>query len=129
MQSVWARQNPGIAYSLGYIDAETYRTLTGKYPVGYSAGGGGGGRRSYGGGYAGGDGDGEVPLPPEETLLDKYINGTYTPGQATGSNGQRSQAPSQNEMRQQVIDNLRAKENDVVRGFGYTNYITNYNVP
>lgn len=60
MRDIWMRQNPGIAYSLGYIDANTYYSLTGRYPAGYSSGGGG--RRSYGysGGYSGsGSGQGE----------------------------------------------------------------------
>lgn len=49
MKDTWMRQNPGIAYSLGYIGADAYYQLTGRYPVGYSAGGrGSGGYRSSG---------------------------------------------------------------------------------
>lgn len=51
MRDIWMRQNPGIAYSLGYINANTYYALTGRYPAGYSSGGGGG--RSYGGSWSG----------------------------------------------------------------------------
>ena len=49
MESVWARQNPALAYSMGKIDAGTYYKLTGAYPPGYSAGG----SKSYGGGGGG----------------------------------------------------------------------------
>lgn len=46
MQRVWAAQNPEVAYRTGAIDAETYRNITGQYPLGYeppSSGGGWGG--------------------------------------------------------------------------------------
>lgn len=36
MEAVWAAQNPLIAYSLGKMTADQYRTLTGTYPEGYS---------------------------------------------------------------------------------------------
>lgn len=42
MQSVWAAQNPQIAYRTGAITANQYRLITGHYPLGYSGGGGGG---------------------------------------------------------------------------------------
>ena len=50
LESVWARQNPALAYSMGKIDAGTYYKLTGAYPPGYSAGGSGGGSGGSGGG-------------------------------------------------------------------------------
>jgi len=46
MAAVWARQNPGIAYSMGLIDGNTYAVLTGEYPTGYT----GGSTGSYSGG-------------------------------------------------------------------------------
>jgi len=52
LESIWARQNPALAYSLGKISAGTYYQLTGAYPPGYStgttrSGGGGGGSSAY----------------------------------------------------------------------------------
>ncbi len=38
LESVWARQNPALAYSMGKISAGDYYKLTGAYPPGYSAG-------------------------------------------------------------------------------------------
>ena len=43
MRNVWLRQNPDIAYQTGAMDPDTYRSITGKWPEGYtppSAGGG-----------------------------------------------------------------------------------------
>lgn len=37
MRSVWAAQNPDLAYNTGAISAEEYRGITGKYPAGYTA--------------------------------------------------------------------------------------------
>lgn len=59
LEDIWARQNPALAYSLGKIDAETYRTLTGSYPPGYSRGGG----RRYSGGSQQPTGDGLDTMP------------------------------------------------------------------
>ena len=47
MRDTLMRQNPGIAYSLGYISGDTYYQLTGRYPAGYSSGGGGRGGSPY----------------------------------------------------------------------------------
>ena len=47
MRSLWIAQNPDLAYNTGAIDAERYRSMTGKYPAGYQA-------PSSGGGYYGG---------------------------------------------------------------------------
>jgi len=39
LQKIWNAQNPDIAWSVGNITAEEYKTMTGKYPKGYSRGG------------------------------------------------------------------------------------------
>lgn len=49
MAALWKAQNPELAYNTGRMTAEEYKTLTGKYPAGYTATGGysgasGGGR-------------------------------------------------------------------------------------
>ena len=49
MSTTWALQNPLIAYNLGRISAEQYRSMTGQYPPSYATGG-----SSGGGGYGGG---------------------------------------------------------------------------
>ena len=36
MKSVWAAQNPEVAYRTGTISAERYKQITGKYPKGYT---------------------------------------------------------------------------------------------
>ena len=36
MRSVWMAQNPDVAYRTGAIDAETYKSITGEYPRGYT---------------------------------------------------------------------------------------------
>lgn len=41
MQKVWQAQNPDVAYRTGTIDANTYRSITGKWPAGYTPPGGG----------------------------------------------------------------------------------------
>lgn len=41
MAAIWAAQNPDLAYNTGRIDAERYKEMTGKYPVGYNASGDG----------------------------------------------------------------------------------------
>lgn len=91
MQEVWALQNPVIAYSLGQISAEKYKTITGEYPPGYSTGGGGGGTgRYYGPGTDGDDGndDGvslnEIPSVGsmsvyEQNKQDMEKNGSFVP--------------------------------------------------
>lgn len=82
MRDIWMRQNPGIAYSLGYIDANTYYSLTGRYPAGYSSGGGGGRRYSYGGGGSGGgsvQGEGGGSEPPSTTGLASGSSGSNAP--------------------------------------------------
>ena len=58
MSTTWALQNPLIAYNLGRISAEQYRSMTGQYPPSYatggsSGGGGGGSRKGKGGGSSG----------------------------------------------------------------------------
>ena len=68
MREVWMRQNPGIAYSLGYITADTYFQLTGKYPAGYSTGGSGR-RGGSGGGVSGSDNADSNTAEPDITRL------------------------------------------------------------
>ena len=47
MQNVWNAQNPETAYRLGRIDAETYKSITGRYPAGYTPPSAGGGYWGY----------------------------------------------------------------------------------
>ena len=54
MQKVWQAQNPEVAYRTGAIDAETYRQITGQYPLGYDP------EPDYGG-FSWGDWNGYVP--------------------------------------------------------------------
>lgn len=49
LESIWARQNPALAYSMGKISAGDYYKLTGAYPPGYSTGSSGGGSGGGGG--------------------------------------------------------------------------------
>ena len=59
LESIWARQNPALAYSLGKISAGTYYQLTGAYPPGYSTG-----TTRSGGGSGGGGGGGDDKTKP-----------------------------------------------------------------
>lgn len=81
MRDVWMRQNPGIAYSLGYINANTYYALTGRYPAGYSAGSSSRRSYGYGGGYSGGgsgqgEGEGEGNGEPDPNALQTGSSGS-----------------------------------------------------
>jgi len=63
MSTTWALQNPLIAYNLGRISADQYKSMTGTYPPSYATGGssgGGGGyyRRSKSGSGSSGGSDG-----------------------------------------------------------------------
>lgn len=74
MRNAWIAQNPGIAYSLGYIGADAYYQLTGRYPAGYSSGGG----RS---GYSGSGG----PSNSESSDESSGVKPPPTTGLATGT--------------------------------------------
>ena len=45
MEAVWMRQNPNLAFSMGKLTLEQYRSITGKNPPGYGGGYGGGRRK------------------------------------------------------------------------------------
>ena len=45
MEAVWLRQNPNLAFSMGKLTLEQYRSITGKNPPGYGGGYGGGRRK------------------------------------------------------------------------------------
>jgi hypothetical protein len=54
MQRVWDAKNPDVAYRTGQIDAETYKSITGSYPAGYTPPWSGGwGGWGYGGDLGG----------------------------------------------------------------------------
>ena len=84
MKSNWVASNPDLAYRTGNITAAKYKSMTGKWPAGYtppSSGGGGGG-----GNYGGPPKD-----PPQKTLAqiidENRSSGKETVVQTTGANG------------------------------------------
>lgn len=80
MASVWARQNPAIAYSMGMIDANTYAQLTGRSTGGSRGGGGSSANTS--------DGDAFDPDAFAKALADAQGNTT------TGEQPAASTSPS-----------------------------------
>lgn len=79
MQRVWNAQHPDVAYRTGQIDAETYKSITGDYPAGYTPPSyGGWGGWGYGGPVV--DDDGAIDLTGngnKKTFKDgRYVGGT-----------------------------------------------------
>lgn len=91
---IWARQNPNLAYSMGYLTAADYKKLTGVDAPGTSSSGGGGGGRSYGGGVQqqqkSGDG---LSL---EDLLKKFEEATGGNGKPAGGDDKTTGTESEN---------------------------------
>ena len=66
MLAVWKAQNPDLAYNTGKMTAEEYKSMTGKYPVGYNAPSSGGGGYYY---------QPTLPTDDEDSVTD---DGIYT---------------------------------------------------